>query len=108
MATYEWTKLANKATIAFSSRPCRGDIIKCDIPSIHAPLVTVTWQGSTSVIFAYDGKSITLLADVKTLTQTSFRFADGSVLVFGDNQATPGDDDCRKSISGAYDDLRRQ
>ena len=108
MATYEWTKLANQASIAFSTLPYRWDILKFDLPSIHAPLVTVTWQGSTSVTFAYEGKSITLLTDVKTLTQTSFRFAGGSVLVFGDNQAIPGNDDCRKSISGAYDVLRRQ
>ena len=100
MATYEWTKLANKATIAFSSLPNRGDILKFDLPSIHAPLVTVTWQDSTSVTFAYEGKSITILADVKTLTQQSIQFADGSALVFGDNQATTADDDRGNTMGG--------
>ena len=99
MATYEWTKLANKATIAFSSLPFHRDILKFDLPSIHAPSVTVTWEDSTSVTFSYEGKSITLLTDVKTLMQQSIQCADGSAFIFGDNRSTTVDDDRGNSIN---------
>ena len=99
MATYEWTKLANKATIAFSSLPFHRDILKFDLPSIHAPSVTVTWEDSTSVTFSYEGKSITLLTDVKTLMQQSIQCADGSAFIFGDSRSTTVDDDRGNSIN---------
>ena len=99
MAIFKWTELVDKTTIKFSSLASGRDVFKFDLLDIHASAVTVSWQGSTSVSFSYQGKTITLLTDFKTLTTDSIQFADRSVLVIGDERATVANDDNGNAMS---------
>ena len=97
MTTYNWMALADKKTISFAPV---SDVFRFDDPSISAASVTVTWVNSTSVTFAYGGKAITLLVDVRSLTTSNLTFADSSLLIFGDNSLGVLSDDGDNTISG--------
>ena len=82
MTVYSWMMLPDKRSLAFNPYT---DVLRFDDPSINAASVNVSWVNGTSVTFFYDGKTITLLADVKTLNMYNLSFSDMSLLTFGDN-----------------------
>ena len=98
MTTYNWMALADKKTISFAPV---SDVFRFDDPSISAASVTVTLVNATSVTFAYGGKTVTLLVDVRSLTTSNLTFADSSLLIFGDNSLGGLNDDGDNTISGS-------
>ena len=98
MTVYNWSSLTNNQQIAFNPST---DKLTFDSSAISAASLTLSWVSNTSTSFAYSGKSVTLLTDVKALTTTNVSFANGSLLVVGDNATAPTADDSSNGLNGS-------
>jgi hypothetical protein len=96
MATFNWTTLANNQTIAFNPFV---DVLNVNDTGLSAADISVsTSTGSISITLG--NKTVTLLTDRKTLTITNVTFANGSVLLTGDNTTGTADDDADNTLVG--------
>ena len=82
MTVYNWSTLTNNQSIAFNPST---DKLTFDSSAISAASLSLSWVSNTSTSFAYSGKSVTLLTDVKILTTTNVTFANGCQLVIGND-----------------------
>jgi Ca2+-binding RTX toxin-like protein len=91
VTVYLWSALSNGELIeAFAPAV---DELRFDDPAIVAALVETTTPASSVSLFTYGGKTIALHSAPATLTSTNITFADGSILLYGDNRTgTTGDD----------------
>ena len=98
MTVYNWSALTNNQQIAFNPST---DKLTFDSSAISAASLSLSWVSTTSTSFAYSGKSVTLLTDVKGLTTTNVSFANGSLLVVGDNATATVADDSNNNLTGS-------
>src|SRR5438067_9514131 len=107
MATYNFSALSNGQAISFNSN---SDVLNFDQTAISAANLQVDLQGSDSRITVLSGtdagKTITLLNTAPPQLATSnVTFANGSLLLFGDNAATRADSGSNALTGGAGADL---
>ena len=107
MTIYNWSTLTNNQPITFD--PSKDKLV-FDDASISAASVSISFGGSGSAAyttFAYAGITITLAsAEIKALTSTSVTFADGSLLIIGDNTTGTSADDSANTLNGSSHDDR--
>ena len=96
--TYLWSVLTDGRSISFD--PLR-DRLLFDVQSISAASVKVSWTDSTSVTLSYSGKTITILADIRSLTTSNVEFQDGSLLIIGDGSERVANDDIGNNFGGS-------
>ena len=97
MTVYNWSTLINLQQIAFNPA---NDILKFDV-STSAADTGIDWSDGSTVTFTIGTKSVTLLTDLRTLTTTNVTFADGSLLVVGDNTVATTADDAANTLNGS-------
>ena len=97
-ALYNWSTLTNDQQIAFNPST---DKLSFDSSSISAASLSLSWVSNTSTSISYGGKSITLQTDVKALTPTNITFANGSLLLIGDNATATTGDDSSNNLNGS-------
>jgi len=98
MSTYLWSALTNKQSLVFNPL---WDLLSFDDASTSASSVTINWTDATSTIFSHGDKTVTLLADVRSLTTYNVTFRDSSLLIIGDNSIGFNNDDGPNNL-GAY------
>jgi len=110
MATYLWSSLTDGQTIAFNPTV---DVLHIDDPTksaadIYALVVSMDLSHFSLNDFGLNrdqDKTVTLQVDPRMVTQTNITFADGSVLLIGDNTTgTINDDSANTLVGGIHDD----
>ena len=107
--TYKWSALTNTQSISFD--PARDKLIFDEI-SISASKLGIVFGGGGStgvpayITFTYASKTFTIAAiDFKALTTSNVVFADGSLLLIGDNTVGASADDLANVLNGSsYND----
>ena len=110
MTTYNWSTLTNNQQITFDPV---NDRLVLDDASISAASLSYNFQIAKSAVsppfvaFSYGGKTVTLSAtDLRTLTTSNVTFADGSLLIVGDNTTgTSADDSANVLNGGSHNDM---
>jgi Ca2+-binding RTX toxin-like protein len=107
MAVFQFSALSDGQAISFNPD---SDVLNFDRTDVAAAQLIVTASGGTARIEVaggpQTGKDVTLLnTAVFQLTTTNITFADGSLLVFGDNSTARNDDAANTLIGGNGRDL---
>jgi len=97
MTTYNWTALIDGQNIVFDPLV---DVLNFNDAGIQAAAVTVVLGGTTSLTLSYPGKTVTLLMNPLSATQTNIVFADGSKLLIGDDATGTANDDAANTLTG--------
>src|SRR5215217_3781378 len=96
MATFLWSTLVNGRVInPFNPN---ADVLRFDSAAISAADVTI--QGSSTSVFAFGGKTVTLQSPLFSTTTTNVRFDNGSVLLVGDNTTGTAADNTGRTVTG--------
>ncbi|OGA68839.1 MAG: hypothetical protein A3G83_15695, partial [Betaproteobacteria bacterium RIFCSPLOWO2_12_FULL_68_20] len=103
MTTYNWTALIDGQNIVFDPLV---DVLNFNDAGIQAAAVTVVLGGTTSLTLSYPGKTVTLLMNPLSATQTNIVFADGSKLLIGDDATGTANDDAANTLTGGAGDDR--
>jgi hypothetical protein len=93
---YNWSALTNNQSIAFDPLI---DKLNIDDTTISAMSPNLGWSGDTTTI-SISSKSITLQTNIRTLTTSNLTFANGSLLVIGDNTTGITNDDMANVLTG--------
>ena len=99
MTQYNWSALTNNQNIAFNAV---SDKLYFDSSTITAASVSVSWNwtGTVTSTFTSGDKTIVLLADIKSLTNTNIAFMDSSLFMNGDNTTSMTADDSSNTLTG--------
>ena len=95
---YKWSTLTNGQQLTFD--PSKDKLV-FDDASISAANLSFSFTGTTSVTIAYGGTTVTIAASVKSLTTSNVTFANGSLLVVGDNAVAATADDNANTLDGS-------
>ena len=105
MTIYNWSSLTTNQSLAFDPA---NDQLAFDDPSISAAMIGLNYtpdSGLGSAAFVrviYGTKTITLSStDIRTLTTSNVTFANGSLLIVGDNGVASSADDSANTINGS-------
>jgi len=109
MAIYFWSSLTDGQTIAFNPAV---DVLHIDDPAKSAADLFALVLSTDLTQFTLNDfdvnqdldKTITLRADPRAVTQTNITFADGSVLLIGDNTTGTANDDSANTLTGGIHD----
>jgi Ca2+-binding RTX toxin-like protein len=103
MALFNWSSLVNNQLVTFNPLM---DELRFDDPSIPAAAIGLFsnsfTNGPTSLSFG--GKTVQLSVGIKSLTTSNLTFANGTVLVFGDNSTDTNGDDLANTLTGTAGD----
>jgi len=109
MATFNWTALTNGQVIAFDpfdpvGNPL-GDVLNFDDLTISAANIAVdSTDGVTDFIVFYEGKTVTFLGAPLAVTTSNVTFANGSVLLVGDDTTGTVNDNAPNTLVGGSGD----
>jgi Ca2+-binding RTX toxin-like protein len=102
MATFDWTSL-NDGDVLAPFDP-DADILNFDDAGISAAALLIDTSGSDLVI-SFEGKTVTVQMAPHSATSTNVTFADGSVLLIGDDTSgTASDNAANILIGGNFND----
>ena len=98
MTVYNWSTLTNNQQIAFNPST---DKLTFDSSSISATSLYIWWSNTVSTTFIYGSQTVTLLTDVRSISTSNVSFANGSLLIIGDNTIGTITDDTANSLTGS-------
>src|SRR5688572_2999186 len=99
MALFLWSATGHGTTI--DPFDPNADVFSFDIVDINAANVVVDSNDSLTVaIFSFQGKTVTLAMNPLAATTTNVTFANGSVLVVGDNTTGTANDGAANTLGG--------
>lgn len=96
MAAYNWSTLVNNSLLLFNPF---ADQLVFDDPAISAAAVQLGSNGADWT-FSYGGKTVRLSIAPTALTRGNVVFADGSVLLVGDNATGTTNDYLDNTLAG--------
>ena len=104
MATFLWSNLTNGQVITTFNPAV--DVLRFDDDTISAADVSIDSNDLLTVaILSYGGKTVTIQMNPLATTSTNVTFADGSMLLVGDNTTgTVNDDAANTLVGGSGDD----
>jgi hypothetical protein len=103
MATYNWSALSNGQVLNFNPSV---DVLRFDNTAISAADVdTYSTSGVVDIVFTHAGKTVTLQTSSLSITRNNVTFANGSMLLIGDDSTgTTGDAGNNTLTSGSGND----
>ena len=98
MALFNWSELADGQVVAFNPLV---DKLRFDDLAISAASVVLDISTGITSVFSVGGKTVTVNTAAATLTSTNVTFADGSLLLVGDNTTGTANDGGNNTRTGS-------